>query len=215
MARQTTTRDRLIATASELFWRQGYAQTGVNEIISQAQATSGSFYHFFATKEDLLLAVVDHVGEQFRSEIFGGGAATTVADVLERVHHSASRHEPVLGSPLGTLAAELAATHPRVRERIAAHFQSWRQEIEAVLARESHTLTERADRSALATTILSLIEGGLLQARVSQNLAAFEASAGHLLTSLRMLETGDSVRSAAAPTTLSTPTQQPVDWRSW
>jgi AcrR family transcriptional regulator len=215
MARQTTTRDRLIATASELFWRQGYAQTGVNEIISQAQATSGSFYHFFATKEDLLLAVVDHVGEQFRAEVFGGTEATTVSDVLERVHHYARRQEPVLGSPLGTLAAELAATHPRVRERIAAHFQSWRQEIEAVLARESDTLTERADRSALAATVLSIIEGGLLQTRVAQNLGAFEASAGHLLTYLRWLETGEPGRSVPTPKTLPTPTNQPVDWRSW
>ena len=214
MARQTTTRDRLIETASELFWRQGYAQTGVNEIISQARATSGSFYHFFATKEELLLAVVDHVGKQFRAEVFGD-PAPTVSDALERVHHYARRHDPALGSPLGTLAAELAATHPRVRERIQAHFRRWRQEIEEVLAREPDTLTEKVDRGALATTILSIIEGGLLQTRVSQNLAAFEVSAGQLLAYLRLLETGEAGRSVPAPTTLPTQPDNPVDWRSW
>ena len=67
--RKTTTRERLITTAAELFWRQGYSQTGVNEIIKQAGATSGSFYHFFPTKEDLLLAVVDHVAEIGRAHV--------------------------------------------------------------------------------------------------------------------------------------------------
>ncbi|MCG6950498.1 MAG: TetR/AcrR family transcriptional regulator, partial [Acidobacteria bacterium] len=43
--RKTTTRERLISAAAELFRRQGYAQTGVNQIIQGANATSGSFYH--------------------------------------------------------------------------------------------------------------------------------------------------------------------------
>ena len=82
--RKNTTRERLITTAAELFWRQGYAQTGVNEIIQQAKATSGSFYHFFPTKEDLLLAVVNHVAEVFETEVFSSASIET-ADAAERL----------------------------------------------------------------------------------------------------------------------------------
>ena len=69
MPRKTTTRERLIGTAAELFWKQGYAQTGVNEIIQQAQATSGSFYHFFPTKEDLWVAAVETALARFMERL--------------------------------------------------------------------------------------------------------------------------------------------------
>ena len=81
--RKTTTRARLIATAAELFRRQGYAQTGVNQIIQEASATSGSFYHFFPAKEDLLLAVVDHLAEVFTVEIFDSAAMNSDDPILE------------------------------------------------------------------------------------------------------------------------------------
>ena len=74
--RKTTTRERLITTAAELFRRQGYAQTGVNQIIQEANATSGSFYHFFPAKEDLLMAVVDHIAEGLRGRNLRIGCRT-------------------------------------------------------------------------------------------------------------------------------------------
>ena len=53
-----SSRERLVDAALYLFWLQGYAATGVAEILSQANVRSGSFYYFFKTKEDLLLAVL-------------------------------------------------------------------------------------------------------------------------------------------------------------
>src|SRR5690242_21704494 len=49
-----TTRDRLVETSAELFRRQGYAATGVKQIITNAQAPFGSLYHHFpGGKEEL------------------------------------------------------------------------------------------------------------------------------------------------------------------
>src|SRR5436189_3315484 len=53
------TRDRLLEAARYLFWEKGYAATGMAEILERAQANSGSFYHFFPSKEALLLAVLE------------------------------------------------------------------------------------------------------------------------------------------------------------
>jgi len=53
------TRQRLVETAVFLFWENGYAATGVAEILARAKVNSGSFYHFFKSKEALLLAVLD------------------------------------------------------------------------------------------------------------------------------------------------------------
>src|SRR5262249_1727908 len=54
------TKDRLIETARRLFWQHGYTGTGIAQILKDADAGSGSLYYFFPTKEDLLLAVLDH-----------------------------------------------------------------------------------------------------------------------------------------------------------
>ena len=53
------TRDRLIEAARNLFLKQGYASTGIAQILQAADAGSGSLYYFFPTKEDLLLAVLE------------------------------------------------------------------------------------------------------------------------------------------------------------
>jgi TetR/AcrR family transcriptional repressor of nem operon len=52
------TRERILEAARYLFWERGYSATGINDILKQAQARSGSFYHFFAGKEALLNAVL-------------------------------------------------------------------------------------------------------------------------------------------------------------
>src|ERR1700721_2765109 len=53
------TRQRLIEAAVFLFWENGYVATGGAEILARAKVNSGSFYHFFKSKEALLLAVLD------------------------------------------------------------------------------------------------------------------------------------------------------------
>src|SRR5262245_64796679 len=59
MGRTSDTRERLIESASELWHSRSYADVGVNEICEHAGARKGSFYHFFASKQDLALAVID------------------------------------------------------------------------------------------------------------------------------------------------------------
>lgn len=222
MPRRTNTRERLIATAAELFWRQGYAQTGVNEIMQQAGTTSGSFYHFFPAKEDLLVAVIEHVGEWLASDVFAAAAAAS-DDPVEQVfaviaasrrHLESTSFE--LGSPLGSLAAELAANHPQVRERLAAVFDTWTASVALMLEAAGDRLPSDLDRRALARFILGAVEGAILQARVSRSLAPFDDAVAELQRHLSRLEPGDQRASAArTPQPRPTPHARGADWRAW
>ncbi|WP_228453090.1 TetR/AcrR family transcriptional regulator [Chryseobacterium sp. CH1] len=49
-------RDRIIRVSSELFYKQGYNSTGINQIIAEADIAIGSLYNHFASKSDLLQA---------------------------------------------------------------------------------------------------------------------------------------------------------------
>jgi AcrR family transcriptional regulator len=53
-----------LAIAQELFYRQGYEQTSVQEIITALGVAKGTFYHYFASKADLLSALVEHLYRQ-------------------------------------------------------------------------------------------------------------------------------------------------------
>jgi AcrR family transcriptional regulator len=221
--RKSNTRERLIDTAAELFWRQGYSQTGVNEIIQQAQATSGSFYHFFPTKEDLLLAVVDHVAEIFETEVFDPASDET-GDAVERLFAILENYRRLLlesgftfASPMGSLAAEVSENHPPVRARLAEIQTAWTERIQQLLTDSGEPLAGGVDHAALAGFVISVVEGAVLQARVARSLDPFDASLGELRNYLGLLERpahhADPI--PAPPRRLSQPRAQSADWRAW
>ena len=53
------TRERLIDTTQRLLWSDGYAGVSVDRICKEAGVKKGSFYHFFPSKEDLVLEALD------------------------------------------------------------------------------------------------------------------------------------------------------------
>ena len=53
--------DRLMRVSVELFARQGYAQTSVQQIVDEAGVTKGALYHYFDSKDDLLFDIYDRL----------------------------------------------------------------------------------------------------------------------------------------------------------
>ena len=75
-----------MTTAASLFRRQGYAATGLNQILDQAGVKPGSLYHHFPRgKQQLAAAVVDGSGaiiEQLLRRYMAGDRP--VADIVDR-----------------------------------------------------------------------------------------------------------------------------------
>src|ERR1700691_3340451 len=59
MPKPSGTRDRLVESARYLFWERGFAGTSMADLLAHAEVNSGSFYHFFESKEALLRAVLE------------------------------------------------------------------------------------------------------------------------------------------------------------
>ena len=57
-------RDAIVNTAARLFYKQGYSNTGINQIIEEAKIAKSSLYQHFRSKEDLLMAYLKVTGEQ-------------------------------------------------------------------------------------------------------------------------------------------------------
>ena len=174
------TRDRLALTAMRLFAEKGFASTSVADILKAADANSGSLYHFFPTKQDLLLEALrryrDGIGPMLLSPAWKG-----VTDPIERVFAllAAYRHMLVLtdctyGCPIGSIALELHEPDLAVRELLSINFDGWVQAVEACFVAAGERLPERVDRRALAVFTLTTMEGGVMLARTHRSIDAFD-----------------------------------------
>ncbi len=91
MARKRTppdlaaSRARLLRVATDLFARQGYQATSIDQIVAAAGYTRGALYWHFAGKQELFLAVYEHAVEQMTSTILSRVAsAASPAERIER-----------------------------------------------------------------------------------------------------------------------------------
>jgi len=62
-------KENIIKTASELFYRNGYNATGINEIIRESGIAKATLYHHFRSKEDLCLSYLKYMNNNFLNEI--------------------------------------------------------------------------------------------------------------------------------------------------
>ena len=68
-AKGARTREELVAAARRVFERDGYSSARVADIAAAAGVAHGSFYTYFASKQDVFLAVMHQVGEQFEEAV--------------------------------------------------------------------------------------------------------------------------------------------------
>ncbi|WP_269539539.1 TetR/AcrR family transcriptional regulator [Cerasicoccus fimbriatus] len=69
---QSSPRERILNTAIDLFYRQGYQATGINQIIAEAGVAKASFYANFPSKDDLLLAYAEAISAKEMAEMRAG-----------------------------------------------------------------------------------------------------------------------------------------------
>ncbi|HEV2478357.1 MAG TPA: helix-turn-helix domain-containing protein, partial [Puia sp.] len=61
--KRTSARDNIVSTASRLFYKQGYSNTGINQIIEEAGIAKSTLYQWFRSKEELLLVYLEETGK--------------------------------------------------------------------------------------------------------------------------------------------------------
>ena len=182
----TDTRDRLIGSAMQLFWDKGYGSTSVADVLHHAGVNSGSLYHFFPGKQDLLLAVLDRyrvgIGAMLLEPAWKG-----VRDPIDKVFALLARYRQGIvdtdcryGCPIGSLALEIHEPDPPVRAALAANFDAWTAAIEDCLDAAHPRIPDGVDRRGLATFVLTTMEGGVMQARTHRDVAYFDRSVQQL-----------------------------------
>jgi AcrR family transcriptional regulator len=194
------TRDRLIESARYLFWERGFAGTSMADLLAHADVNSGSFYHFFESKEALLRAVLDGYLHALRPMVVNPAFART-GDPLERIFAIlAGYRERILqtdcqyGCPLGRLALEIDPENRPAHKLIAENFQGWIDAVRECIAHMKARLPKSTDSEALATYVLAVMEGGVMLSRSYASVEPFDRAVRQLREHFRLLLGNESQR---------------------
>jgi TetR/AcrR family transcriptional regulator, lmrAB and yxaGH operons repressor len=176
--RPDRSRAALIETAATLFRRQGYAATGLNQILDEAGVKPGSLYHHFPQgKQQLAAAVVDGAGtdiEHLLRRFLDSGLP--LADIVDRwidLLIAGLVGDGRDGCPIEPIATESVNASPAVREASARAFNGW---CTAIGDRLRADRWPTAEAKTVALAVISLIEGALIMSRIAGDTAALDAA---------------------------------------
>lgn len=156
-------RDRLIATASRLFYEQGYNATGINQILKESGVAKASMYDHFRSKEDICIAYLKQMDEQFVQSIKafiaeraqGPARVMAIFDFLEVFYNS----ENFRGCWCLNTIAEIPQDDERIKGEIRNQKASLRELIQHVVEDNLE-----GDREAnLSDQLYLLYEGALVE----------------------------------------------------
>ncbi len=185
----------MIEAAFDLFHAKGIHATSVGEILKRSRTGKGQFYHYFQSKDGLILAVV----EEFEV-LVAAGKLPGIADIkslkdLERWFDDVVTFQRATGSarscPMTTIALGLddrqgaiRAVIDRVLDRSRAVLVRFFEE-----ARRRERLAARGDPEELADFCYAILQGGLLLSRVRRDVTPFERAVKHAVAYVWSLRT--------------------------
>ncbi|HEY0133023.1 MAG TPA: TetR/AcrR family transcriptional regulator [Nannocystis sp.] len=182
------TRRQLVAAATRLMMRQGFAATTVDQICAEAGLSKGSFFHNFASKEAVgleAMAGFAKAGMDLYAAAAGEGPG---ADPLAELHRLldimaglVEQHGDELMCMVGMLAQELSATNATVREAAAEHMNAWVEMVARLLvkAQQRHRPQHDFDATEVAWTLYSIWQGSMLIGKTLRSPATIAANLGH------------------------------------
>lgn len=180
-------RHQLLTAGLQLIRRHGVEATGVKDVAEYAGVPKGSFYSYFASKDEFVIDVFEYYWIELQRDV--GSLLEEKRSPLERLrayfraiaetHH---RDEFILSCLIGNLGLEVSGHNKRVTQRLRAILQLWESQLADALSRSHQT-----DRCEVPALIIEAWEGTILRSKIDgtgKPYARFEAVTLPLLTSL-------------------------------
>jgi TetR/AcrR family transcriptional repressor of nem operon len=187
-------KERLIAAAKELVLTYGYAGMRVDAVCEKAGLTKGSFYHFFKSKEEIGIAILEWSALK-GGEILSNGPHATIKDPVEQafafLKHVEDSSEALWanGCILASFSMELADTSDKLNQVVVGMFTQVVDFFASYFVPIAERRPELPSAQDLANEYLSLLEGSIIFAkvyrdssRISSALRAFRINLERLTT---------------------------------
>jgi AcrR family transcriptional regulator len=187
MPRRSDAKAKALETAERLFRTQGYAATGLTQILEESGAPKGSFYfHFPGGKEQMALEALLAYGERLRGRLemlaaaYPSDPAGFVQTVCAGTGAELRASDWKMGCLAQNLAQELAPADAAITDALSRVFQSW----VSVIARALSSGRRKGEGERNALALLSGLEGARSLSRAAKNASAFDAVAAAMVAAL-------------------------------
>ena len=179
---KTETKDKIIMVGAEIVRKKGFNNTGIQEILNEANVPKGSFYFYFKSKEDFGVELIkayrsffvmmmnkhflvpDISGKQKLRNFFDDRLSVMKNDNFEG------------GCPIGNLSQEMGDLNEAMRFELKTSLETMANMIQKCIDESKKTgeITTEKNSDLLAHYILNSWEGALLRVKVDKNPEALE-----------------------------------------
>ncbi|MCE3227378.1 MAG: TetR/AcrR family transcriptional regulator [Bacteroidetes bacterium] len=196
MSKAEKTRQYIIEKTAPVFNAKGYAGTSLSDLEKATGLTKGSIYGNFGNKDEIAIAAfrynVAQVGAFLKDKIQSETNAVNKLLVFPDVYRNYFKI-PCLhgGCPIFNTSTEADDTHPELRVEARLAINNWRQSIERIVQAgiENKEIKKNTQPKEIAVIIISLIEGGVMMSKASDNKSAINIAMDFLEQKIHELRT--------------------------
>lgn len=171
------TRLALIRAGRRIIVEKGYNHAGIQEILLAVGVPKGSFYHFFSSKEEFGLAIIDYdsqLHDRIVEQYLGDTRLTPLNRIKRYFTFKLEEFETLQyreGCLFGNLSQEMADQNDRFRLRLQEAVERWRDQFADCIqaAQEAGEISTQHSAKELAEFCLNSWEGALLQMKVTKS----------------------------------------------
>lgn len=190
MNKTQPTREKILDVVFELVYIHGYNGTSMSMILKECDIPKGSLYHFFKSKKEMVLAVIQERLDPKMDQFFGfepqkgvDGLDSIIKAVLKISQNSMLVEN---GCPLNRLNQEMSPIDPDFDREITLIYDKLKERIFRLLTHSS--LREDIDKDSLADYIIEAVWGALSLSPKQSSKHRYLHSIKHLNNYLRSLK---------------------------
>ncbi|MCW5906847.1 MAG: TetR/AcrR family transcriptional regulator [Chitinophagales bacterium] len=174
MSKSERTKQFIVERTAPVFNEKGYAGTSLSDLENATGLTKGSIYGNFENKDEVALAAFDYNFN--RVTLYIKEKILVTDNSIERLLVYPNVYRDFLkipflkpGCPILNTSTEADDTHPKLKERAANALNFWKTSIENQIKRgiQRGEIKEDTNPTEFAVILMSLIEGAIMQAKVT------------------------------------------------
>ena len=176
-AGHSETKAALLRAGMEILTERGFCATGIEVILRQVNVPKGSFYHYFKSKEDYGLALLESYSNYLQTQLNRALQQSHLSG-LERLQQymlnaaeAMQRHQFARGCLVGNLSQEVAQLPPCFRQKLSGVLADWQQLVTECLelAKAQQEIAADSDCQQLAYVFWNGWEGAVMRAKLEHS----------------------------------------------
>ncbi|NMF81939.1 TetR/AcrR family transcriptional regulator [Nodosilinea sp. P-1105] len=169
------TREDILESVIDTVHRHGLTATGLSKLFHLSGASSGSFYNYFSSKQDLGHALIDFEWEKLKANVLDPATERYESPIdqlfwiLDRLEQKQHKDPFCGGCLLGNLIVDLVEQDASFRDHLAQVFNQWEAAIAERFVQAQEQLIPNIDSMLLARQIMTVLEGAMLMGKLHQD----------------------------------------------